>query len=144
MWTKVTWLVMSIGFLLDLWGFAIGTGIGQGPDILGYGSITVVALLVTGFICFFLAAVLALLVTFIQEVQRNCWAKSFLILFALAAGVLTIAGIGVWGQSVAGSAGRKIGCYCTLVAICGSVLALLAALFTSFDMCGCRSAAVAR
>jgi len=101
-------------------------------------DMTVVALLITGFICFFLATVLALLVTFIQEVQRSCWAKLFLIIFVLAAGVLTIAGIGLWGNMVA-YGGGKIGCYMTLVAICGSVLALLAALFTSFDMCGCRT-----
>jgi len=127
MWIKVMFIVMSIGFLLDLFGFAIG---------MGDNNKTTMILLVVGFLCFLIATVLALVVTFIDEVRYSVVAKLFLILFALAAGALTIAGIGLWAQRGQDN-GIPIGCYSSLVAVCGSTLAILAAFFTMLDLCGC-------
>jgi hypothetical protein len=129
LWIKVAFLTMSIGFLLDLFGFAIG---------MGDNNTVTMALLVAGFLCFLIAAILALVITFIDEVRASKLAKICLIVFALAAGVLTIVAIGLWGARDTNS-NNPIGCYSSLVGVSGSALAILTALFIVLDLSGCWS-----
>jgi len=127
-WIRVSFITMSTGFLLDLFAFAIN---------MGDYDMTTIALLVTGFLCFLIAFILSMIVTFIEESRLNNLLKICLIVFALAAGVLTLAGIGTWGVRNGGN----VNTYATLVGVCGSTLAILTAVFVFLDLCKCKPCA---
>lgn len=80
MWLKLTFLTMIIGFILDLFGFAIG---------INASYCEIVGLLIAGFLCYLLATFLVLPLVFLNEAKGNKWVIVPFIVFALLAGRFT-------------------------------------------------------
>lgn len=77
MWLKLTFLTVIIGFILDLFGFAIG---------INTSYCEIVGLLIAGFLCYLLATFLVLPLVFLDEAKGNKWVIVSFIVFALLAG----------------------------------------------------------
>ena len=79
LWMKLAFLTMFIGFLLDLFGFAIG---------ITPASSGSVGVMIVGYLSFLTAAFLIMALIFLDEAKDNKIAKICFIVFAFIAGML--------------------------------------------------------
>lgn len=131
LWMRLAFLTMIIGFILDLFGFAIGI-----PAIWG----DTVGLLIAGYIFFLTATFLILALAFLDEAKGNMPALICFIITSILAGLLTVIGIAIWGGNTHKyTTAGGVGTYSAMVACCGSLLAILAGIFAILEIVGVGS-----
>lgn len=135
LWMKLAFLMITIGFILDLFGFATGI-LDSYNDVRGC--------MVIGFLCFLVAFVLALCLIFLDELKDNKPALICFIIFALIAGLATIIGVALWGGnrnrfcSNGTCSGQSIGAYPAMLLCMGSLIAILAGIFGILEIAGVK------
>jgi hypothetical protein len=160
LWTKLAFLAITIGFVLDLFGMSMGNGSDAAVDVMMQAGAAAAAgnaggsypghrndkdgLLVTGFLLFLGAAALLLVMVHLDEMKGN---KIGLICFgvmAVLAGLLTVIGIAVWlghcdGWKGSYNVSDSIPPYGPMVGCIGSLLAILSAIFAVLELVGVKA-----
>lgn len=131
LWMKVAFLMITIGFLVDLFSYVEGVG-------AGFGGSGAEACFVIGFLCFVSALVLGLAIIFLDELKGNKPASICFIIFSLIAGIITVIGIAIWGGDN-NRKGAAIGSYSTMHGVIASLMAILAGIFAILDIAGVKS-----
>jgi len=133
LWMKLAFLMCTIGFYLDLYGFSTGI-------LDGYNEVR--AAMVIGFLCFLVAFVLALCLIFLDELKDNKPALICLIIFALLAGLCTIIGVAMWGGNANryfnDSGSGRVGTYPAMLLCMGSLLEILGGIFAILEIAGVK------
>jgi len=134
LWMKLAFLMVTVGFILDLYGFSTGI-------LDGFNEVR--GAMVIGFLCFLVAFVLALCLIFLDELKGNKPALICLIVFALLAGLATIIGVAMWGGNANRYRGfdgyRSIGTYPAMLLCVGSLLAILGGIFAILEIAGVKA-----
>lgn len=130
LWLKLSFLTMIIGFILDLFGFAIGIPATWGDTI---------GLLIAGYLFFLTATFLILALVFLDEARGNMPALICFIIASILAGLLTVIGIAIWGGNTHRYSTAGVGTYSAMVACCGSLLAILSGIFAILEIVGVGS-----
>lgn len=79
LWIKVSFLMMMLGFTLDLFAFATGLGV-------FFDKTSIEAMLIIGFLCFLIGSILVLCLVFMDECKDNKILKIIYVIVAFVAG----------------------------------------------------------
>lgn len=128
LWMKLAFLMIMLGFTLDLFAFATDMA-------AGWEKSSIEAMLIIGLICFLVAAVLGLCLLFLDECKDNKIVTIIFIVVCFVAGIATVIGIAIWGGEEDDS-NSEISDYPAAEGVLGSLLAILAGIFGILSLLG--------